>query len=83
MSQTLEQGDQRNHEADRDFHYANVERIFAILMLVTACSMAFAHGSNDVANAVGPVAAVVSIINSGGQLSQYDADTTEQQDPDR
>jgi PiT family inorganic phosphate transporter len=57
-------------EADRDFHYANVERIFAILMLVTACSMAFAHGSNDVANAVGPVAAVVSIINSGGQLSQ-------------
>ena len=57
-------------EADRDFHYANVERIFAILMLVTACSMAFAHGSNDVANAIGPVAAVVSIINSGGQLAQ-------------
>ncbi len=56
--------------ADRDFHYTNVERIFAVLMLVTACSMAFAHGSNDVANAVGPVAAVVSIVSSGGELAQ-------------
>jgi PiT family inorganic phosphate transporter len=56
--------------ADRDFHYTNVERIFAVLMLVTACSMAFAHGSNDVANAVGPVAAVVSIVMSGGELAQ-------------
>jgi PiT family inorganic phosphate transporter len=56
--------------ADRDFHYTNVERIFAVLMLVTACSMAFAHGSNDVANAVGPVAAVVSIVASGGELAQ-------------
>jgi len=49
----------------RGFHYANVERIFAILMVVTACAMAFAHGSNDVANAVGPVAAVISIIDTG------------------
>ncbi|AKS42511.1 inorganic phosphate transporter [Wenzhouxiangella marina] len=49
----------------REFHYVTVERIFAILMVVTACSMAFAHGSNDVANAVGPLAAVVSIARSG------------------
>ena len=34
-------------------------------MIVTACGMAFAHGSNDVANAIGPVAAVVSIAQSG------------------
>ena len=33
-----------------------------ILMIFTACGMAFAHGSNDVANAVGPVAAVVSTV---------------------
>ncbi len=59
--------------ADRDFHYTNVERIFAVLMLVTACAMAFAHGSNDVANAVGPVAAVVSIVSSGGELAQKSA----------
>ncbi len=51
--------------ADRDFHYTNVEKIFAAMMIVTACSMAFAHGSNDVANAVGPLAAVLSIVSSG------------------
>ena len=57
-------------DADREFHFANVERVFAILMVFTACAMAFAHGSNDVANAIGPVAAVVSIVNSGGEISQ-------------
>ena len=42
-----------------------VERVFAVLMVFTACSMAFAHGSNDVANAIGPVAAVFSVVQSG------------------
>jgi PiT family inorganic phosphate transporter len=37
-------------------------------MIFTACAMAFAHGSNDVANAVGPLAAVVSTIQSGGAV---------------
>ena len=36
-------------------------------MIFTACGMAFAHGSNDV-NAVGPVAAVVSTVQSGGVI---------------
>ena len=44
----------------------NVEKIFAVMMVFTACSMAFAHGSNDVANAIGPLAAINSIIESGG-----------------
>ncbi len=57
-------------EADRDFHYASVERVFAVLMIFTASAMAFAHGSNDVANAVGPVAAVVSTVTTGGVLQQ-------------
>ncbi len=39
-------------------------------MLFTACAMAFAHGSNDVANAIGPLAAVHSIISSGGEVMQ-------------
>ena len=51
--------------ADRDFHYANVEKVFGVLMIFTACAMAFAHGSNDVANAIGPLAAVVGIVESG------------------
>ncbi len=50
---------------ERDFHYAGVERVFAPLCVFTACSMAFAHGSNDVANGVGPLAAVVSIVQTG------------------
>ena len=58
---------------DKDFHFTNVEKIFAVLMMLTACAMAFAHGSNDVANAVGPVAAVVGIVESGGEVSQKSA----------
>jgi PiT family inorganic phosphate transporter len=50
-------------------HYANVEKVFAVLMIVTACCMAFAHGSNDVANAIGPLAAVVSIVDNGGEIA--------------
>ncbi len=55
---------------DKQFHFANVERIFGVLMIFTACSMAFAHGSNDVANAVGPVAAVVGVVQSAGKVGQ-------------
>ncbi len=48
----------------------NVEKVFGVLMIFTACSMAFAHGSNDVANAIGPLAAVNGIIASGGVVVQ-------------
>ena len=50
-----------------------VERIFGVLMVFTACSMAFAHGSNDVANAIGPLAAINGIIESGGTVAQSSA----------
>ena len=43
-----------------------VERVFGVLMIFTACSMAFAHGSNDVANAIGPLAAINSVIANNG-----------------
>ncbi|HMB59609.1 MAG TPA: inorganic phosphate transporter [Xanthomonadales bacterium] len=52
-------------KAEKKNHFYTVERIFAVLMVVTACSMAFAHGSNDVANAVGPLAAIISVAQTG------------------
>lgn len=55
---------------DDSFRFTNVEKIFGVLMIFTACGMAFAHGSNDVANAVGPVAAVVSIVKTGAVAQQ-------------
>jgi PiT family inorganic phosphate transporter len=60
-------------KANRQTMFANVEKVFAILMVLTACCMAFAHGSNDVANAIGPLAAVVSVVNSGGEIAAKSA----------
>ncbi|MES9813197.1 MAG: inorganic phosphate transporter [Candidatus Thiodiazotropha sp.] len=57
-------------EADRDFHFASVEKVFTPLMIFTACAMAFAHGSNDVANGIGPMAAVLSLVENGGDIAQ-------------
>jgi PiT family inorganic phosphate transporter len=62
-----------DESAEKTTHYANVEKVFAILMIVTACCMAFAHGSNDVANAIGPLAAVVSIVDNGGEIAKKSA----------
>ena len=56
-------------EMNTEHHKKKVDRVFALLMMFTACAMGFAHGSNDVANAIGPLAAVVEIINSGGDVA--------------
>ena len=53
--------------------FDSVEAVFAILMVFTACAMAFAHGSNDVANAVGPLAAIASTVQSGGHIAAKSA----------
>lgn len=45
--------------------FAQVERLFSYLQVGTACSVAFAHGANDVANAIGPFAAIVSVFRDG------------------
>jgi PiT family inorganic phosphate transporter len=57
-------------EAEKRFHFDGVEKVFTPMMIFTACAMAFAHGSNDVANGIGPMAAVVSIVQSGGDVAQ-------------
>ncbi len=59
-----------SEETDQEYRYASVERVFVPMMIFTACAMAFAHGSNDVANGIGPLAAVISLVNSGGEVSQ-------------
>ncbi|MDJ0906834.1 MAG: inorganic phosphate transporter [Woeseiaceae bacterium] len=56
---------QPDPKAEKDQHFITVERVFGVLMVITACGMAFAHGSNDVANAIGPLAAVISTAQGG------------------
>lgn len=42
-----------------------VEKIFVLLQILTACLVAFAHGSNDVANAIGPLSAAYQALQEG------------------
>ncbi len=43
-----------------------VERMFALLMALTACAMVFAHGANDVSIAVGPMTVVITLARGNG-----------------
>lgn len=43
----------------------SIERVFALLVVVSACVMAFSHGANDVANAIGPMALIFDILSDG------------------
>lgn len=52
-------------EIRREFEFARFEGIFTTLLIISACFLAFAHGANDTANAIGPLAAVVSMLQSG------------------
>jgi len=60
-------------DENKDFYYASMERVFGVLMIITAAAMAFAHGSNDVANAIGPLAAIYSVVDSGGLIGTKSA----------
>ncbi len=45
--------------------YFAVEEIFKKLQIMTSCYVSFAHGANDVANAIGPIAAIYAIAQYG------------------
>ncbi|HEY5716898.1 MAG TPA: inorganic phosphate transporter [Motiliproteus sp.] len=70
LAKYLQRNISQTKEENADYHFTGVEKVFGVLMMFTACAMAFAHGSNDVANAVGPLAAVVSIVHAGGEVAQ-------------
>jgi PiT family inorganic phosphate transporter len=52
----------RASSGSADKRFGGVERIFVVLQIMTACAVAFAHGSNDVANSIGPLAAVAAVV---------------------
>ncbi len=56
-----------NTKIKRRERFVQVEKYFAVLMAMTACAMAFAHGSNDVSLAVGPLTIVHSLVMHSGQ----------------
>jgi PiT family inorganic phosphate transporter len=56
---------QKTSFSERSSEYSTMEKMFGYLQILSACFVAFAHGANDVANAIGPVAAVLSIIKNG------------------
>ncbi|MBE3069118.1 MAG: inorganic phosphate transporter, partial [Planctomycetes bacterium] len=56
----------RRHHVRRAERYEFVERWFGYMQIFTASYMAFAHGANDCANAIGPLAAALQILRTGG-----------------
>ena len=60
----------RNYRTKLEDEYQQVENFFKHLQILTACYVAFAHGANDVANAVGPLAAIVSVARTGDILQR-------------
>lgn len=51
--------------SDQEEKTKKIERVFRYLQVITACFVAFAHGSNDVANSIGPLSAIVNTVSAG------------------
>lgn len=64
LEQSIQQQQQQESNISHS-EYLKVENIFSYLQIMSACMMAFAHGANDVANAIGPLSAAVAILTTG------------------
>jgi PiT family inorganic phosphate transporter len=53
-----------NSESPLEEQLMQVEKTFAALVIISSCTVAFAHGANDVANAIGPLAAIAEIVKT-------------------
>ncbi len=67
LSESLKKKEKSGQESAE---YALVEKIFGYLQIMSACLMAFAHGANDVANAIGPLSASITVLTTGVISSQ-------------
>lgn len=66
----------RQNGADsHEEEHRRVERWFSRLQIMTACYMSFAHGANDVANSIGPIAGVLSVIRGGSLAAKTEIPT--------
>jgi inorganic phosphate transporter, PiT family len=52
-------------EYRREFEFEKMEKVFTVLLVASACFLAFSHGANDTANAIGPLAAIIAILREG------------------
>lgn len=68
--------DIRDVDGESSFSHqvAQVEKLFIVLVVITSCSVAFAHGANDVANSIGPLAAVIEIIKTNAIPKQVEVE---------
>ncbi len=67
---TEEVRDKTKWESHISADYSAVEKIFGSLQILSACFVAFAHGANDVANAIGPVSAILEILKNPANISK-------------
>lgn len=57
-------------DSSRRDRFVHIEKMFGVLVAFTACAMVFAHGSNDIAIAVGPMSVVVSTVTGQDHILQ-------------
>ena len=62
----------RELKEDIQHHTSALQAFFAYLQVLTACYVAFAHGANDVANAIGPLAAIFSVVKTKSVAMQVE-----------